>query len=102
MLPMLARYVAGRVPAAVVLRLGASSTAMWLPQLERCAVQFHSDAQLAQLAAGLEQAEAKGLRVLHISDSRSEAARTAAPAQLPTLAGLPQLERLVSWVHAGA
>ena len=96
--PNLAVLVAQLVqPQGLSLLACVPSPAMWLPQLESCAVQVHTGDQLALLADGLQQAEARGLRALHVNDSRPPEDRRAAPARLPALADLPQLHTLVSW-----
>lgn len=96
--PKLAELVAQLVqPQGLSLLACVPSPAMWLPQLESCAVQVHTGDQLALLADGLQRAEARGLRALHVNDSRPPEDRRAAPARLPALADLPQLHTLVSW-----
>lgn len=88
-------------PRAVSLHVANPSAAMWLPQLQACALHVHTTTQMQQLAAALEGADAVALRMLHLTDERPAPACIAAPATLPALAELPQLDSLVSLDWAG-
>lgn len=87
-------------PSVLSLLACAPSQSMWLPQLQRCAVQFHTNDQLELLEAGLEHVA--GLRALHVSDERPLPVRIAEPPELLALEDLPQLRSLVSWLRAGS
>lgn len=93
---LLATTIGRRVqPAALALTAHNPATNMWLPQLQYCNIAVYESQQISQLNSRLEEGSLAQLSSLVLNDLRLAAVRRALPPDLPALALLPSLCKLV-------